>query len=128
MDVIIEEEDNIITEIQETGEQGAVAVPRKTNRERAAERRELTGDRFKKYQEIATKKLLEKANRKKVNLDSTRPLSEIKDSLKRLSEEFNFGFRGIDANSRLYLGKGKHGSGVGTSNPEVAPGMKKIEK
>jgi hypothetical protein len=124
MSVDNEMTDNVIREIQDDQGQGGAGAQRKSNREIAAERREALGERFKTYQERATKKL---KDRKVVKLRS-KPLGQIKDGLKRLSEDFNFNFRGIDGTMRLYLGKGKTERDVNMSNQENSTILKKLEK
>lgn len=115
---------NIVREIQDGDEQGGDREPRKTNRELAAERRVANADRFKLYQEKATKQL---KDRKVVKL-RTKPLPQLKDCLKRLSEDFNFNFRGIDGSIRCYLGKGKIERDVSCSTQETSSILKKFEK
>lgn len=115
---------NIVREIQDGGEQGGNLESRKTNRELAAERRAATADRFKQYQNKATKQL----NDRKVVKLRTKPLTQLKDSLKRLSEDFNFNFRGIDGSIRSYLGKGKTERDVSSSTQETSSILKKFEK
>jgi uncharacterized coiled-coil protein SlyX len=112
---------NVIREIQD--DQGGSSAPRRTNREVAAERREAHAERFKAYQERAIKKL---SDRKVVKL-RTKPLSQLKDNLKRLSEDFNFNFRGIDGSMRQYLGKGKT-EREGTATAQEQSLLKKFEK
>lgn len=115
----------IIREIQDDQGGQNNQVPRKTTKEIAAERREAFAERFKVCQEKAEKKLKERT--KIVKLRS-KPLGQIKDSLKRLSEDFNFNFRGIDGSMRLYLGKGKTERDVNMSTQETASIFKKLEK
>lgn len=117
--------DNVIREIQEEIGQGDNRPNRKTAKEVAAERREAFSERFQLYQEKASKKL---KDRKVIKLKS-KPLGQIKDGLKRLSEDFNFNFRGIDGTMRLYLGKGKTERDVHMSTQENSAIFKsQIEK
>jgi hypothetical protein len=116
---------------------------RKSNKEIAAERRENYGEKFKMYQDRANKKLYEKKSSRKfiLNFDNennivfalddkkvirlrTNPLNQIRDNLKRVSEEFNFDYRGIDGTMRQYLGKGKHDRDANMTSST----FKKLEK
>lgn len=119
-----DENNNVIREIQEDQGQDGSSEPRKTNREIAAERREAMVDKFKVYQDRAAKKL---RDRKVVNLRS-KPLSQLKEGLKRLSDDFNFNIRGIDGSMRLYLGKGKTERDVNMANQESQSILKKLDK
>lgn len=103
--------DNIVAD-----EQGQGGEARKTSREIAAERREANADRFKAYQE----KALNTMKDRKMNKLRTKPLSQIKDHLKSLSDDFNFNFRGIDGSTRLYLGKGKTERDVSMAGQEAS--------
>jgi hypothetical protein len=118
----------------------------------AAERREKHAERFRQYQDKANKRLAEKKSnckqpvthtlslskpyfcivyalddRKIIKL-KTKPLNQIKDSLKRISEEFNFNYRGIDGTMRQYLGKGKHDKDVNVPSRKPVTAFKKLEK
>ena len=93
----------IVREINDDQGQGESGQSRKTNREIAAQRREAFEDRYKSYQDKAKNKM---KDRQPMKL-KTKPLSQLKDSLKWLSDDFNFNFRGIDGSTRFYLGKGK---------------------
>lgn len=90
---------NVVTEVQ--GEQGGQHASRRTFREIAAQRRQETADRFKAYQERDKNVMRTRKNNKL----RTKPLNQI--NLKRLSDDFNFNYRGIDGSTRQYLGKGK---------------------
>lgn len=61
-------------------------------------------ERFKQYQDRAIKKLKDR----KVVILKTKPLSQLKENIEKINEEFNFSFREIDWSSRNYLCKGKY--------------------
>ena len=65
---------------------------------------------------------------KKVIKLKTKPLNQIKDNLKRISEEFNFNYRGIDGTMRQYLGKGKHDKDANATSVKQTTAFKKLEK
>ena len=95
---------HIVREVNDSQGQGSEGEPRKSNREIAAERREALTDRYKSYQEKA-KRAMQDGHPIKLK---TKPLSQLKESLILLSDDFNFNFRGIDGSTRHYLGKGKN--------------------
>mmetsp|Transcript_9623 Transcript_9623/g.10778 ORF Transcript_9623/g.10778 Transcript_9623/m.10778 type:complete len:176 (+) Transcript_9623:410-937(+) len=97
---------------------------RKTGQELAAEKRERLGDRFKAYQDRATKKL---DDRRVVKL-KTKPLNQLKDQLKRISEDFNFNFREIDVSTRTYLGKLKLDKEMTAANQKPSLIINQVEK
>lgn len=98
MSIDSELEANIVTDIPH--DIGSLQQNRKSNREIAEERRAATADKFKAFQERASKKMKE---RRIVKL-KTKPIGQLKDTLGRISEEF-INFRGIDPATRVYLDK-----------------------
>lgn len=65
---------------------------------------------------------------KKIIKLKTKPLNQIKNNLKRISEEFNFNYRGIDGSTRQYLGKGKHDKDVNMASRKQVKAFNKLEK
>lgn len=116
--------DNVVREIQDGQGQGNAGEPRKTNREIAAERRAALADRFKAHQEKAEAKI---KDNKRTKL-KTMALSQLKDSIKRLSDDYNFNFRGIDGSTRLYLGKGKTERDANMTSQEASSIFKSTRK
>jgi transposase len=55
-------------------------------------------------------------------------LSQLKDSIKRLSDDYNFNFRGIDGSTRLYLGKGKTERDANMTSQEASSIFKSTRK
>lgn len=106
-----ERDNNMIGGLHQWQEQAASRAARKNDREVAAEKREQNIERFRQYQDRAVKKLKDR----KVFVLKTKPLSQLKENLERINEEFNFNFREIDSSSRNYLCKGKYEKEVAIS-------------
>ena len=107
-----ERENNMIGNLHQCQDQAGARNPRKNDREVAAEKREQNIERFKQYQDRAIKKLKDR----KVVILKTKPLSQLKENIERINEEFNFNFREIDSCSRNYLCKGKYEKEVAVSS------------
>lgn len=125
-------------------------VPQSKSKQIAAERREKFADKFRMYQDRANKKLAEKKSTcmspipiskshhfcivyaledKNIIKLKTKPLNQIKDSLKMASKEFNLNYRGMDTSMRKYLDKDKDElKGCGEPSRKPVTAFKKFDK